>query len=175
MDTPPSLFDRYLAYIKNNRILAVILIAGTTLMAVASFGDALQKMVGVISEAKKDPMPKLNGKWQSASLANPYAPTQMYHLVFDFIQQNDNLLGSVTEINDSTDTKRSVVRGIVAGKIKGNTLSFYTEGQTTLGSELQTYKTFYNGIAKNGQLEFVRQNDVQSGGLPTTFTVHFVP
>jgi hypothetical protein len=42
--------------------------------------------------------------------------------------------------------------------------------QTTGGSELQPYKGHYHGRRKGGAIEFIRQNDVATGGLPQKFT-----
>jgi hypothetical protein len=174
MDNHPSLFDRYLAYIKNNRYLAVILIFGTVLMAISSFTGAVQQIINAMSHSSKSAALSLNGKWQSPLLANAYAPDKKYTLVFDFIQQNDTLLGTVTETNTAGVKTRSLVRGIVDGKLKDHTLSFYTQGQTALGSEIQPYKDLYNGIVKDDKIEFVRQNDLPSGGIPTKFTADFI-
>lgn len=62
------------------------------------------------------------------------------------------------------------VRGIQDGQVKGDAVVFYTQGVTTTGNGEQPYKEHYRGTLKGGAIEFIRQNDVASGGLPQTFT-----
>ena len=62
------------------------------------------------------------------------------------------------------------MKGIQDGQVKGNLAVFYTQGMTTNGSAEQPYKENYRGTLTGGAIEFVRQNDVPSGGLPQKFT-----
>lgn len=107
----------------------------------------------------------LAGKWVSGALVNPYdGRTSTLH--FEFEQMGEALFGTVREKTDVG----GVVRGIQGGQIKGNAVVFYTQGVTTSGSGLEPYKEHYHGMRKGGAIEFIRQNDVATGGLPQKFT-----
>lgn len=128
-------------------------------------GPAVSGAPGPVAAAKLD----ISGKWISGQVVNPYDKNQTSVLHFAFEQSGEVLLGSVTE-----QTERGAVeRGIRDGGIKGDTIAFHTEGQTTAaGSGLQPYKDFYRGTIKGSEIDFIRQNDVTSGGVPQKFVVH---
>jgi hypothetical protein len=109
----------------------------------------------------------ISGKWVSGSLANPYDRNQKSVLHFEFEQSGESLFGTVREKSDFGGG----ARGIQGGQIKGDGVVFYTQGLTTAGGGgEQPYKDQYRGTLKGGEIEFVRQNDVASGGLPQKFT-----
>src|ERR1051325_1253207 len=108
----------------------------------------------------------ISGKWVSPSLPNPYDRNQKSVLHFEFEEAGESLFGTVTEKTDFG----GVARGIQGGQIKGDGVVFYTQGLTTAGGGEQPYKDHYRGSLKDAGIEFVRQNDVASGGLPQKFT-----
>jgi len=109
----------------------------------------------------------ISGKWVSGSLSNPYDRNQKSVLHFEFEQSGESLFGTVTEKSDFG----GVARGIQGGQTKADGVVFYTQGLRTVGgSGEQPYKDHYRGTLKGGEIEFVRQNDVASGGLPQKFT-----
>jgi hypothetical protein len=108
----------------------------------------------------------LSGKWVSGPLANPYDRNMTSTLHFEFEHWGEALFGTVREKTNLG----GAVRGIQGGQIKGDAVVFYTQSQTTSGSGLQSYKEQYHGRLKGGAIEFIRQNDVPTGGLPQTFT-----
>jgi hypothetical protein len=109
----------------------------------------------------------LTGKWISGRLANPYAENDFSILHFEFEQKGDSLLGTVVE---RTGGGRGDRKGIRGGDIRGGEVSFFTQGMVSEGSDLKPYKETYRGTYKDGVIDFVRQNDVASGGLPEKFT-----
>jgi hypothetical protein len=109
----------------------------------------------------------ISGKWVSSSLANLYDPNQKSVLHFEFEQSGETVFGTVSEKSDFG----GIARGIQGGQLKGDNVTFYTQGLTTAaGGGEQPYKDHYRGTLKGGEIEFVRQNDVASGGLPQKFT-----
>jgi hypothetical protein len=108
----------------------------------------------------------LSGKWVSGPLSNPYDRNTTSTLHFEFEQWDEALFGTVREKTNVG----TAVRGIQGGQIKGDAIVFYTQSQTTSGNGLQPYKEHYHGRLKGGAIEFIRQNDVPTGGLPQTFT-----
>ncbi len=174
MDNQPSRFDRYLAYIKNNRYLAIVLIVGTVFMAVSSFTSSMQQLIKTLNGSSTPALASVTGQWQTALITHAYAADKKYSLRFDFIQQNESLLGTVTEIYVEGIKTRSIVRGIMEGQVKNQNVSFYTQGQVVLGSDVQPYKELYSGVIQAEKIEFVRQNNLPSGGVSTQFTAIFV-
>lgn len=106
------------------------------------------------------------GKWISGPLANPYDKNQTSVLRFEFEQSGETLFGTVSEKSEFG----GAIKGIQGGQVKGDAVGFYTQGMTTSGSGEQPYKENYRGTLKGAEIEFVRQNDVASGGLPQKFT-----
>jgi hypothetical protein len=108
----------------------------------------------------------ISGKWVTGELTNPYDQNQKSVLDFDFEQTGDTLFGSVHERTQFGGS----IKGIAGGQIKGDGVTFYTQGMTTTGSGDQPYKENYHGTLKDDEIEFVRQNDLPTGGLPEKFT-----
>lgn len=60
-------FDKIIARIKNNRVLAVVIVLGTIIIAVSAFTDAAQNLWSVITK-EKEPAPvniSITATWQS--------------------------------------------------------------------------------------------------------------
>ena len=109
----------------------------------------------------------ISGKWVSGSLTNPYDRNRKSVLYFEFEQSGESLFGTVREKSDFG----GVTHGIQGGQIKADGVVFYTQGLTTAGDGgEQPYKDNYRGTLKGDEIEFVRQNDIASGGLPEKFT-----
>ena len=108
----------------------------------------------------------LSGTWVTSALINPYdhRTSSMLHLEIE--QSGDSLFGTVRE----TIGKGDVMRGIEGGQVKGDVVVFYTQGVITIGSGEQPYKEHYLGTRKGGAIEFIRRNDVATGGVPQRFT-----
>jgi hypothetical protein len=108
----------------------------------------------------------ISGTWVSSELTSPYDQNQKSVLHFDFEQSGDTLFGSVRERTEFGGS----IKGIAGGEVKGDGVMFYTQGMTTAGSGEHPYKENYRGTLKGDEIEFVRQNDVTTGGLPEKFT-----
>lgn len=107
----------------------------------------------------------ITGKWVSEPLTNPYDQNQKSVLRFEFEQSGDAVLGTMSEKAEFGGS----IKGIRDGQVKGDSVVFYTQGTTTAGSGEQPYKESYHGTIKGDVIEFVRQNDVATGGLPEKF------
>jgi hypothetical protein len=110
--------------------------------------------------------PNISGEWVTSVFSSAYSPDDQFSLLFEFVQQEDALLGTVVETGEGTN--RGVSRAIVDAKIKNNVISFHTRGEVTGGPNgtLLPYKEMYVGtLAQGGQeIAFRRYNDVSSGG-----------
>jgi len=115
--------------------------------------------------------PSISGEWVTAPFCSAYAGDDRFSLRFDFVQQEDTLLGTVVETREGTN--RGVSRAVVDGKIKNNVISFHTRGEVTGGPNgtLLPYKEMYVGTVAPGgrEIDFRRYNDVPSGGQTERF------
>jgi flagellar hook assembly protein FlgD len=166
MDQQKTLFDKFLSRIKNNPVVAVLLVIGTIVITTATFTDATQKILVFFT---KEEAQNVAGKWRTQVLINPYDESERSMLVLEFMQQGDTLSGTVTQMD--VDGSNSFARSIIDGKIKGNVVSFYTQGETTWFEGTRLYKESYFGrLNKNkDEIAFKRLNDVPSGGVSETF------
>jgi hypothetical protein len=105
------------------------------------------------------------GKWVTDPLTNPYDQNQKSVLHFEFEQAGGALLGTVSEKTEFGGS----IRSIHAGQVTGDAIVFYTQGMMASGSDEQPYKENYHGTVKGEVIEFVRQNDVATGGVPQKF------
>jgi len=115
--------------------------------------------------ATKAAASNIAGKWVSDPLTNPYDQNQKSVLRFEFEQTGDAIFGTVSEKAEFGGS----IKGIQAGQVKGDSVAFYTQGMTTSGSGEQPYKENYHGTVKGDVIEFIRQNDVATGGIPQKF------
>jgi hypothetical protein len=161
-----TLFDKLLARIKNNPVVASILVVGTIIIAVSTFTDSAQKILGLIIREKTI---DVTGQWRTKVLTNPYDETERYTLLFDFVQQGDTLLGTVREID--VGESDGFARSITEGKIKNNVVSFYTQGEVTSGNGTRPYKESYSGIIgkPKSEIAFERLDNLPEGGVPERF------
>jgi hypothetical protein len=115
--------------------------------------------------------PSISGEWVTSPFSSAYSGDDRFSLLFDLVQQEDALLGTVVETREGTN--RDVSRAIVDGKIKNNVISFHTRGEVTGGPNgtLLPYKEMYVGTLAQGgrQIDFRRYNDVPSGGQTERF------
>lgn len=158
-----TLFDKLLARIKNNPVVASILVVGTIIIAVSTFTDAAQKLLGLIIREKTI---DVTGKWRTEVLTNPYDETERYTLLFDFVQHGDTILGTVREID--VGESDGFAKNITEGKIKNNVVSFYTQGEVTSDNGTRPYKESYSGIIgkTKSEIAFERLDNLPEGGVP---------
>ena len=109
----------------------------------------------------------ISGQWVTAPLPNPYDANEKSILRFDLHQRGETLFGTVTEavVGAGEDKK-----GIRAGLVKDGTVTFYTMGVTSgdQGAD-HLYKETYHGLVKPAEIDFIRQNDLPTGGIPERF------
>jgi hypothetical protein len=157
-------FDKFLSRIKNNSVVASLLVVGTIVIAVSTFTDATQKILGLISTERT---PNIEGKWRTEVLTNPYDDTERYTLLFQFAQQGETLLGTVTETD--VGEQEGFAKTISDGKIKGDVVSFYTLGEVMSDQKTQHYKETYSGTIRKNEIAFERLDDLPDGGIAEKF------
>ena len=156
-----TFFDRSLSHIKNNRLVALLLLLGSTVIAAASFTDATHSLLSVWPQSKPA---GIAGKWRTPVLASAYDKQQRFTLLFEFVADGDSFSGTVTEAGE--DGAHVVTRVIKNGKRKDESISFFTEGLVTMGDANAAYKEYYFGTFDQARKEmsFKRLNDVVPGG-----------
>ena len=166
VDRRQTRFDKFLIRIKDNPIIASFLVLGVIVIAAATFTDSAQRIYQALV---KQNAPNIAGNWRTQTVTNPYDDSEQYVLLFDFVQQGDALSGTVTETDvDGTD---AFARSIMEGRIKGNVVSFYTQGEVDVDEGRRTYKDIYSGnVSKNrNERAFTRLNDLPGGGVAEVF------
>ncbi len=73
----------------------------------------------------------VTGTWGTPLIEAAYTGNNRTVLTFEFIQQEDTLLGTITETEEGQT--RGYQSAIADGKIKGGVLSFHTKGEVTGG------------------------------------------
>ncbi len=157
-------FDKLLFRIKNNSVVAALLVVGVIVIAVSTFTDATQKMLDLIFTER---VPNIEGKWRTEVLTNPYDHTERYTLLFQFVQQGETLMGTVTETD--VDEHEGFAKTLSDGKIKGNVISFYTLGEVGSDEKTQRYKESYSGTIRKKEIAFERLDDLPEGGIAEAF------
>ena len=61
-------FDKIIARIKNNRVLAVVIVLGTIIIAVSAFTDAAQNLWSVITKEKELTPMDISSEWVTGVL-----------------------------------------------------------------------------------------------------------
>jgi hypothetical protein len=146
--------------------MAAYVAAATAVALLLAGGLAYRSFSGPAASARAlAAAANISGKWVSSTLTNPYDRNQKSVLHFEFEQAGEALFGVVTEKSDFG----AAPKGIQGGRVKGRAIVFFTRGRTTTGNGEQPYKEHYRGMLKGGLIEFIRQNDVASGGLPERF------
>ena len=158
-------FDRIVSRIKNNPIIALVIVLGTIIIALSTLTDAAKNLLSLIT--KRPVIVDVTGKWVTQILTNPFDKNDTYRLLFDFQIIDDTILGSIKLT--STKNLYDVTCGIQEGKIKGNVISFHRLEQSLVGNETVTYKNFYYGSVSNDEIEFILQSDRPLGFPPQKF------
>ncbi len=166
MNQQRTRFDRLISRIKNNPLLAFLVVLGTIVIALSTFTNATKNLLSLIT---KPAIVDVTGTWATQELTNPFAENDKFRLYFDFEVKGDILLGAIRMVSTTNQYHYDVRKGILGGKIKGNLISFYTIEQSLSGTETVTYKDFYYGSALKNEIEFTQQSDRPWGFPPQKF------
>ena len=111
----------------------------------------------------------VSGDWISPPLTNPYDDNEKSVVTLELHQRGETLFGTVSEAVVGRGGDKT---GIRSGQIKDGTITFFTQGMTTGdGGEEHPYKETYHGLATAAEIDFIRQNDLPTGGIPEKFIV----
>ena len=179
MAEPKTRFDKIVIRIKNNPILALVIVLGTIIISIATFTDAVKSLFSLIN---REPAPiDISGQWVTDILTNRFDENDTYRLFFNFKAEEHLLSGTMRKVARRSDGYDYDIRkGIMDGKIKGDKISFYIQEaymKIVPGKSLQElsttktvpYKVFYHGTVSGDEIHFIRQDD--RGYSPEKFKV----
>ena len=157
-------FDKLLDRLKDNRVIAALLVVAMAVGGLSAFTDAVQKIARLTGNGAN-----VAGIWRTEAFVNPYDESERSMLIFDLVQSGETVLGTVTEIDQ--DGSNGVTRSVRGGSVKGNAISFHTEGEVSYGDDkLRLFRDAYVGsVARGGnEILFRRHNELPEGGIEET-------
>jgi len=159
MKQPNTRFDRLNGQIKNNPVVAVLLILGTIVIALSTFTNAAKNLWTLRGP---DTRPDINGDW-AADVTYDWANAG-YSEIFTFGGEGEQLQG--------TASLRGRKRGILEGTVKGDRLQFSSKTQEVLGDWNNPRDVLhrYQGRILHDEITFVMQTE---GGLSPHVPVEF--
>ncbi len=164
MNKQKTQFDSILSRIKNNPVLATILVLGTIVIALSTFTNAAKNLLSLIPNKS---IPNVTGKWSTQILSNQFAEKDKFKLIFEFELLGRAIFGKIQKI--STENRYNVAKGIRDVKITGNLISFYTQEESWVGDKTVHFKDFYRGEVSSKEIHFVLQSDRPWDFTPQNF------
>lgn len=155
-----SLSDR----IKSNRVVALLVLLGTTVIGVAAFSDAARNLFGLLHEAAA---PRVTGRWITPVLTDPYDTATRFHLVMELRDSGGGVSGSLTYFDDTSGTHEDPLP-VQDGKVVGGVVSFRVAWMNA--DDQKTYSDFYQGRMSGDAMVFETWNDADGGGAIQKFT-----
>jgi len=159
MDGQPTRIDKIYSRIKNNPILAVLIITGTIVIALATFTNAAKDLLDLV---KAETRVNINGDWISE--VNYDWNNKTFNELFTFESEGEELHGTASLFRRK--------KGIAEGTVKKDKIEFVTKIQEILYDENNprevTYR--YRGTISGDQITFVLQIE---GGYTTHIPIEF--
>ena len=151
--------DRLISQIKNNRILAFLIVLGVIAIALSAFTDAARNLLGLVI---RDTRPAINGEWK-AEVTYDWNNAK-YIESFTFKGEGQEVYGTASFLR--------MPRGILEGKIEKDKLEFITKTQEVLGSSEPRVSTHhYRGVLSGDEINFSMQTD---GGYSEHIPIEFI-
>ena len=150
--------------LKNNPVLATLIIAGSIIIALSTFTDAAKNLLNLVT---LDTRPDINSSWK-AEVTYDW-PNAKYVETFSFRGDGDELYGTASHLGSK--------KGILEGTIKQDKLLFITKTQEILGSkEPKTSIHRYRGKYLGDKIKFILQTESgYSEHVAIEFTAKRVP
>jgi hypothetical protein len=166
-DDQSTLVEKIITRMKNNPVLASVIVLGIIIIAVSTFTDAVRNLTTFLSENKRSSAANIKGKWTSSVLANPFDKNDTYRIVFEFNVKGNMVFGTLREI--STKKRYDAINSILDGKITDNIISFHVQKTSTFGNETVRYRDLFYGTVSENEIDFVLQSDRPWGFPPQSF------
>ena len=147
MNEAKTKIDRFNQRVRNNPILATLIIAGTLIIALSTFTDAAKNLLNLLVV---DTRPDINRSWK-AEVTYDWQNAR-YAETFTFRGDGEELYGTASFLG----TKK----GILEGTIKKDKLLFITKTQEILDSEEPRISVHrYRGKYIGDRIEFIMQTE----------------
>jgi len=165
MKKQDTLSDTIIHKIKNNPVIAVLIVAGMIIIALASFTNAVKSLLNFmpVGSAPVD----VSGKWTTDILTNQFDKNDTFRITLEFEAKGQTLLGALQKTSLAGSYNNTV--GIVDGKIDGANISFFLPEQSMHGTEYVSYKNLYYGEVADNRIDFTLQSDRPWGFKPIKF------
>lgn len=156
-----TLIDRFNARIKNNPIVASLIILGTIVIALSTFTNAAKSLLALLMP---DARPSINGEWR-ADVTYDWRNAS-HPETFTFTGDGEDVQGTASYLGHP--------RRITEGKATKGSVQFTTTTQVLLGADWKTARDevhHYQGTVSRDEIKFVMQTE---GGFtehtPIAFT-----
>ena len=160
MDESKTLLEKLNLKIKNNPVIAALIIFGTIVIALSTFTDAAKSLLGFINIESR---PDINGEWV-AEITYDWQNAK-YNEKFNFKGEGTEVYGTVSLFRSD--------RGISEGQVSKNEIQFVMKAQEILGSDDEIRDVFYRykGKIEGDEIKFVLLIDGgYSSHVPIEFT-----
>lgn len=165
MSDPQTRFDRFNLRIKNNPIVASLIILGSVVIALSTFTNAARNLLDL---AAREIRPNINGEWK-AEVTYDWEKAK-YSESFTFNGDGEKVYGAASFLG--------INRGILDGKVKKGELQFITKTGQIL-DDWDSPKEIvhrYHGTVSSDEIRFVMQTEGSSSEhMPIEFTARRVP
>lgn len=159
-----SLVDKAITRVKNNRVLAIVIVLGIIVITISTFTDAVRNLLGVLPKMPEHPSFDISGYWSADKT------DKTPNAIFNFKVVGNQLFGTV-QLPSSMSMPRGT-SGIIDGKVIGDTVSFSTKheyvkqfGQYNFKTGERTpnvweqFVTHYQGKIAGNEIRFMRHTD----------------
>ena len=154
--------DRTLSRIRSNPVVASLIALSTLAIALSTFTDAAKNLWHLLPQSRSD----IRGEWQAEVIYD--WPNAAYKEVFAFEVKGNEVVGTASYLG----TKR----GVLDGKLSGNTLTFDTATKEAAGDREDKAIHHYRGSISGEEIQFVMQTvGGYSEHIPVKFTAKRVP
>ena len=165
MSDPETRLDRLNLRIRNNPVVASLIILGSIVIALSTFTNAAKNLLDLVMTETR---PNINGEWK-AEITYDWINAK-YSETFTFNGDGEEVHGTVSFLGAK--------RGILEGKVSEGKLRFIAKTRESLGDWSNTKEVVhrYHGKISDDEIRFVMQSE---GGfsehVPIEFTAHRVP
>lgn len=159
MSEPKNLIDRFNLRIRNNPVVAVLIVLGTIVIALSSFTNATKNLLDLVV---KDTRPAINGEWR-AEVSYDW-PNANHTETFTFSGEGDAVHGTASFLG--------VKRGVVEGKAQNDRLQFITRTQDSSGEGMRESVHHYQGNVLGDEIKFIMQTQ---GDFLSTYPLSLSP
>lgn len=158
MNESRTRFDRLGLRIRNNPVVASLIVLGTIVIALATFTDAAKTLLGLVI---KETRPDINGEW-NAEVTYDGSTTHTETFMFD---------GDGNEVF-GTGSFLGTERGILEGRVRKDKLQFITKTREVLGdwNNPKTVVHRYRGKILRDEIRFTMQTE---GGFSEHTPIQF--